>query len=293
MSVALISRSGVLGRSKGGMNNMTHNSDEQRASRLRPGALLPFIGRLTLLVALMLAWAAVHPCNAQTGVLQGTVGVSSASGQSERLPGASLNLTPAAEGQTTRTAVTDEQGEFKFTNLAAGLYTLRVELGGFKQHAESVTIRAGVTTPADIALEVEGVADNVTVVADGDGLNTTDTAPSAVFQQEKLQTPPLVNERFQDALPLVPGVVRGPDGQLNVKGARASQSGLTVNSANVTDPVTGEFAINLPIEAIQSVEVLTNPYAPEYGQFTGAITAVQTKSGSDKFNVSAQSLFPA
>lgn len=271
---------------------MTHNSDEQRASRLRPDAVLPFIGKSALLLALLLAWAAVHSCNAQTSMLQGTVGVSSAGGQSERLPGASLNLTPTAPGRRTRTAVTDEQGEFKFTNLAEGLYTLQVGCSGFKQHTESVTIRADITTLENIELEVEGVSDNVTVTADGDALNATDTAPAASFRQDKLQILPLVNERFQDALPLVPGVVRGPDGQLNVKGARAGQSGLTVNSANVTDPFTGEFAINVPIEAIQSVEVLTNPYAPEYGQFTGAVTAVQTKSGSDKFHVSAQSLFP-
>jgi outer membrane receptor protein involved in Fe transport len=103
---------------------------------------------------------------------------------------------------------------------------------------------------------------------------------------------PLVNERFQDAIPLVPGVVRGPDGMLNLKGARSSQSGMIVNSANVTDPVTGESAINLPIEAVQSVEVLTNPYSAEYGQFTGAVTTVQTRSGSDKFRANATSFFP-
>ena len=79
---------------------------------------------------------------------------------------------------------------------------------------------------------------------------------------------------------------------LNLKGARSSQSGMIVNSANVTDPVTGEAAINLPIEAVQSVEVLTNPYAAEYGQFTGAITTVQTRSGTDKFHANATSFFP-
>ena len=124
---------------------------------------------------------------------------------------------------------------------------------------------------------------SVNVVADGQEMNTTDAATATSFKQETLQSLPLVNERFQDALPLVPGVVRGPDGLLNMKGARANQSALTVNSANVTDPVTGEGAINLPLEAIQSVEVVTNPYAPEYGQFTGAVTTVQTKSGGEKF----------
>jgi len=86
--------------------------------------------------------------------------------------------------------------------------------------------------------------------------------------------------------------VRGPDGLLNIKGARASQSALTVNSATVNDPVTGDSGVNLPLEAIQSVQVLTNPYAPEYGQFTGGVTSIQTKSGSEKFNANAQSFFP-
>src|SRR5215510_10579902 len=225
----------------------------------------------------------------QLGVLQGTVSVSS--GSSERLPGASLTLTPVTPGQTPRSAVTNDQGEYKFTDLAEGSYSLKVELAGFASHTLNVVIH-DVTTLESITLDVADVSATVTVTTDGDQLNTSDTNQGANFKQEKLQTLPLVNERFQDALPLVPGVVRGPDGLLNVKGARASQSGLTVNSANVTDPVTGEFAINLPIEAIQSVEVLTNPYAPEDGQFTGAITKVETRSGSEKFNVQGDSFLP-
>ena len=225
----------------------------------------------------------------QLAVLQGTVSVSS--GSSERLPGASLTLTPANPGQTPRSAVTNDQGEYKFKDLAEGSYSLKVELAGFASRTLKVVVHT-VTTLESITLDVADVSATVTVTTDGNQLNTSDTSEPANFKQDKLQTLPLVNERFQDALPLVPGVVRGPDGLLNVKGARASQSGLTVNSANVADPVTGEFAINLPIEAIQSVEVLTNPYAPEYGQFTGAITKVETRSGSEKFNVQGDSFLP-
>ena len=259
---------------------------------LPPGTALRLTVRLVLSVTLSLAAAAINSAGAQTTVLQGTVSVGGANGQVERLQGASLNLTPATPGQTTRSAVTNDLGEYKFTDLAAGLYTLQVGLSGFKQHTESVTIRAGITTVENIDLELEGLTGKVTVLADSDGLNTKDAAPPVTLNQDKLQTLPLVNERLEDALPLVPGVVRGPDGLLNVKGARASQSGLTVNSANVTDPVTGEFAINLPLEAIQSAEVLTNPYAPEYGEFTGGVTAVETRSGSGKFEMQAQSFFP-
>ena len=268
---------------------MANKNKLQLASRLRPGAALDLTIKVALLVILFLTWAAIHSCNAQTSILQGTVSVSSTS---ERLPGASLSLTSETPGKVPISVVTNDQGEYKFINLAAGDYRLQVSLNGFKQHTESVRVSAGVKTLNRIALEVEEVSANVTVMAEGDGVNTTDAAPPASFKQDTMQAVPLVNERFQDALPLVPGVVRGPDGLLNVKGARASQSGLTVNSANVTDPVTGEYAINLPIEAIQSVEVLTNPYSPEYGEFTGAVTAVQTRSGSEKFVGNAQSIFP-
>ena len=176
-----------------------------------------------------------------SGVLQGIITVSSG----ERLPGASLTLTPASPGQTPRSAVTSDQGEYKFTNLAEGSYSLRVEVAGFASRTLNVVVHA--ITTLDSTLDVADVSASVTVQADGDQLNTTDSTQGVNLKQAKLQTLPLANERFEDALPLVPGVVRGPDGLLNVKGARASQSGLTVNSANVTDPVTGEFAINLPI----------------------------------------------
>jgi hypothetical protein len=267
-------------------------NNPQDASGLRPRTAARLMARLLLLIALSLGAASISSAEAQSGVLEGTVSVSGPDGQTQSLPGASLKLTPATPGRTPLSTVTNELGKYRFTDLAAGLYNMQVGLTGFKQQTRSVTVRPSQTTVESIQLELAEVSGAVTVVADGEGLNTTEAAPPATFKEEKLQTLPLVNERFEDALPFVPGVVRGPDGLLNVKGARASQSGLTVNSANVTDPVTGEFGINLPLEAIQTVEVLTNPYAPEYGEFTGAVTAVQTKSGSDKFDVQVQSISP-
>ena len=54
-----------------------------------------------------------------------------------------------------------------------------------------------------------------------------------------------------------------------MKGAQATQAGWLVNSANVTDPATGGQAINLPIDVVSSVQVISNPYDPEYGNSLG------------------------
>lgn len=162
-----------------------------------------------LIIILTLAGAAIQSVAAQTGSLQGTVGVSSDNGQSERLAGVNLTLATTSSAHKALSAVTNDQGEYNFTGLVAGLYTLRVDLNGFKSRTQNVTIRAGVTTQENVNLELEGISREVTVRADGDsGVDTTATGQSVSFKQERLQTTPLVNERFQDALPMVPGVLR-------------------------------------------------------------------------------------
>src|SRR6266498_2372520 len=203
---------------------MSYQNNVQPASRLRSRTAQRWTVSFALFITLSLA--GTQAVLAQTSMLQGTVCVSSTSGAGERLPGASLTLTPASSGQPSRSAVTNEQGEYKFTDLAAGIYTLQIDLTGFKQQAKTVTLQKDTTAVENINLELEGLTADVTVVEDGDGLNTTPAGEPVSFKQDKLQTVPLVNEQFQDAIPLVPGVVRGPDGMLNLKGARSSQSGM-------------------------------------------------------------------
>src|SRR6185295_18739856 len=59
------------------------------------------------------------------------------------------------------------------------------------------------------------------------------------------------------------------------------------------DPVTGVQAINLPIDVVSSVQVISNPYEPQYGKFTGAVATITTKTGDyDKFHVSLQNFVP-
>jgi hypothetical protein len=73
-----------------------------------------------------------------------------------------------------------------------------------------------------------------------------------------------------------------------MKGARASQNGSLVNSTDVTDPATGTAAINIPIDVVSSIHVLSTPYDPEYGKFTGAVSNVETRFGDfNKFRLSA------
>ena len=102
----------------------------------------------------------------------------------------------------------------------------------------------------------------------------------------------LPTDRFQEALPLLPGVIRDPRGRLSFNGTRPSQSALLVNGVNATDPVTGEFAMELPLSVIDTVEVHAIPYSAEFGRVSGAVANVRTRAGDDHWDVDFGSLLP-
>ena len=112
------------------------------------------------------------------------------------------------------------------------------------------------------------------------------------FQTEFLRVFQLPTDRFQEALPLLPGVIRDPKGRLSFNGTRPSQSTLLVNGTNATDPVTGQFAFELPLSVIDTVEVHAISYSAEFGRVSGAVASVRTIAGDDHWDVDIGSLIP-
>jgi len=255
----------------------------------RPKFLYPAMLVSVLAILIFSRLANAQNVQSETGTVRGAVCTSAPDGQSYNIPAASLKL---KSGTQVAETFANDAGEYELTKLLPGEYTIEVTAEGFKTCSKTISIHAGETSVENIVLEVSDITASVSVTSSVDSLQTTDAAPASTVKHDTLRALPLPTEQLVDALPLVPGVLRGPDGQIDVKGARSSQSSMTVNSANVTDPVTGEFAFNLPIEAIESVQVLTNPYAAEYGKVTGGVTAIATRSGTDKFNIDVQNLFP-
>jgi outer membrane receptor for ferrienterochelin and colicin len=225
----------------------------------------------------------------QTGTgrvtLVGTVFVTNSSGEQSFVPGASVTLS----GPISMTTVSNESGTYSFAGIPVGTYTLEAASPGLKV-VQTVRVES---RDVRVPLELKPIEVANSVVVKSDQAENKDAAPSATISEQTLRDAPNVNERFESSLPLIPGVVRGGDGRVNLKGTRNTQSGALVNSANVSDPVTGSPAINLPIDVVASVEVISNPYDPQYGKFTGAVSTIDTKTGDyDKFHYSVQNLVP-
>jgi outer membrane receptor protein involved in Fe transport len=220
-----------------------------------------------------------------TGRLESTVFVLDSEGRSF-VAGAKVVLS----GPSTLEAESDQEGKCVFVNVAPGTYSIQVQFPGLEA-AETVTVEPGKTTQFPLELKPTAVKSSITVTATEPEVKAPTT--DQTITEKTVRDAPNQNDRVENVLPLVPGVVRGPDGRINMKGARTTQSGALVNSANVTDPATGSPGLDLPIDVVESVQVISNPYDPQYGKLTGAVSSIGTKTSAfDKLHFSIQNIMP-
>ena len=244
-----------------------------------------FLSVIFSVILLMHTDAVVAQSGSKPGTIKGQVLVADSTG-SAYVPGTTLVL----NGPETFKAESDTNGAFSFPSVAPGTYVIQANAPGLEGQL-SVTVDPGQVAEVSVKLELAATTSSVTVSANAPDADIT-TATQTV-EEKTIADAPNSDQRFETLLPLVPGVVRGPDGRINMKGVRNTQSGALVNSANVTDPATGGPAINLPIDVVSSVQVVSNPFDPQYGRFTGALSKVETKTGDyEKPHFSIQNVVP-
>jgi hypothetical protein len=244
-----------------------------------------------VVVAAFVFSAASVAAQSPSGSVAGAVSVPGADRQPFAVPGVSVTLT--CPGREPRVAVSNETGEFRFDAAATGDCSIVAELQGFASAATAVAVHDGQEAVVALQLGLDTLKEDIMVTARADaGAESPIAAHVERLTNGVMQTAPIASERFQDALPLIPGVVRGPDGLLNINGARSNQSALMFNSANATDPVTGEDAIELPIDAVSAVQVRGAAFAPEFGLSAGAMTSVETRRGGAAWHATVNDLEP-
>jgi len=182
------------------------------------------------------------------------------------LPGVTLASVDAGQGVAPSAdpvldaTVTDAAGAFAFAALPGCAYVVAAELSGYGSGLVGpVDVVPGQTVELPLRLEVDPIAEVGTV--DG-STGAGQPLEKDEFQMEFLHIVQLPTDRFQDAPTLLPDVVLDPHGRLSFNGTRPSQSTLLVNGTNATDLVTGQFAFELPLSVIDTVEV----HSAEYGR---------------------------
>src|SRR6266481_5202594 len=233
--------------------------------------------------ALCAAAGAAHALSTQgdlpqspSGTIQGVVTALNQQKEPKPLEGIRVELWRSSQESQLLATLTDPAGHYEFAQLPAGTYTLCANQQGFKPFAETVLLNANEASVVGIALALDTVVEKVEVKEQAANVSTENSSPASTVNNSQLETLPLAQQKFRDALPLVPGVIRTLDGKLSVRGTSENQGLLVVDSAKTVDPVTGSFSIPVPIDAIQTVNVDKTPFSAENGGFSGGLTAIET-----------------
>ncbi|HXX28599.1 MAG TPA: TonB-dependent receptor [Terriglobales bacterium] len=239
--------------------------------------------RLSARLAIVVAASTLVPTvAAKTAQLSGIIFTIGADGRQTVWANARVTLRNLDSGDETNT-VSSELGVYVFRGVLSAAYEVRVTLTGFEPMTKSVTLGGG-EARLDFQLALKKREETVTVSAEPSGVDlTSSNGGSPTLTANMLKSLIQANQDFQDALPLLPGVVRGPDGEIHIKGGRADQSSTLVNTASVADPFTGQPALRIPSIAVQSVRVLSNPFSAEYGRFSSGVVEVTTRGGTDEW----------
>ena len=248
---------------------------------------------LAVAVAGLLLCGAVSPLTAQ--VTSGSVSGSIRDTQGAVVPAAAVTLTSATRGTPMETT-SNENGDFVFPNVVADTYVLRVVMDGFK-----TVERVGVmVSPGDrvalgtVTIDIGTVTETVSIMARATELQAQSAERSYAIEGKAVQNIAMNGRSFFGLAFLAPGVVTtgntptGDSATMSANGQRVGSNNVQVDG--VTDMDTGNNGgpmVQVSLDSVQEVKILTSNYQAEYGRSAGAQITAVTKSGDRTFHGSA------
>lgn len=223
------------------------------------------------------------------------------------IPRATVQAINIAQGVHNRIE-SDDSGSFTFPSLPVGRYELQIEASGFRiEKRIGLVIDADTVLKIDATLQLAEKMEEVEVTATGIHVDTETTQMGEVITATTMTNVALNGRSFTDLLALQPGIVPmstqqpnsvvmagasvaiAPSGELNpgnqsISGQREDSNGYIVNGGDVKEMMNGGTAIIPNLDAVAEFRVLTNNYDAEYGNYTGGVVNVVTKSGTSQIH---------
>ncbi len=205
------------------------------------------------------------------------------------VPGVTVNLT-SPQMQGGRSAETGPDGDFRFVGLPPGDYRVEAVKAGFNTAVVTATVSSGLTTRADITLEVAVAGEALVVESTAPVVDTSSVRSGVVVSKQMLRDIPNPGRDYQTATTLAPGVVDNGTGNNNIRGSWARGNQYYVDGVNTTDPLTNTFSMNMNYDAIEEVQVITGGMDAEYGRSMGGAIQIVTRSGGNEYHGDLQFL---
>jgi hypothetical protein len=211
------------------------------------------------------------------------------------VPNAKVTVTDVEKG-TQSVVQSNAEGFWRVDNLIPDTYSIKVESGSFSPgQAEGIDLHAGTSQQVNVALQVQGTQQTVTVTSEAPALKTDRAEVSEVLNSRSIQELPNLTRNFTAFALLTPGMqhssfnISGPENPqgglaLNSNGSNYGVQGFLLDGTDNRDPVDGIIVINPTLDSIGELKVTTQNYDAEFGGAAGGIISASTKSGSNHFH---------
>jgi hypothetical protein len=242
---------------------------------------------------------AILPQAANAQAVYGSVYGSVTDASGAGIPGATVTVTDEAKG-TSVTAKSNESGGYSVEHLIPDLYTVKVEMTGFKSfETNHLQVQADTSPKVDAAMQTGGASETVNVNADAIPQLKTDRADVAtVFDQKTVADLPVSGRNFTSLQLLLPGAQQLGWGHAASENPQASQqiqidgqafggTAFELDGTDNQDPILGIIVVNPALDAVTESKVATQNFDAEFGKAVSAVVTAQTKSGTNNFHGSA------
>jgi hypothetical protein len=208
------------------------------------------------------------------------------------IPNATVSITQIGTNAV-RTVQSGGSGDYVFSNVPAGTYTLNVSSSGFTSFvAKDVILKVGEARGLNVQLKTGATSTTVTVEATAVTVDTESAAEAGNLSGEQIEGLELAGRNFQQLVTLQPGVVSQMGDEtsagntaMSVNGARTTANNWTIDGADINDSGSNGTVINAPnVDAIQEFTLQRGNYDAGYGRSGGGQVLVATKSGTSAFH---------
>jgi hypothetical protein len=179
-----------------------------------------------------------------------------------------------------RSTTTDASGNFSIPNVPFNPYHMAVTAEGFAPTAQDVDIRSVVPVSVKLSLQVSGSTTSVTVEAGGDLVENDSTFHSDLDRNSFIRMPLESTSSSLSAAVTqsTPGIAADSNGLFHGLGDHAENS-FSVDGQPITDQQSKVFSNQIPLDSVQSMEVISGAPPAEYGGKTSVVIVATTRSG--------------
>ena len=251
-----------------------------------------------LFAALICSTSAQLFAQAVSGTILGTV--HDASGA--LVAKAPITITNTATGLN-RTVETDASGEFSAPSLPPGIYSLTVQLEGFKKTTLSnLVVGVDQKVRAEVTLQLGAVADVINVEGTAPVVKSDSSELGDTVTERQIKDLPLNGRDFVNLTRIIPGVVRGIPGanidgagslawrasaSFSANGQRTRDNNFLLDGVDNNETWLNSVVVFPSVDALEEFKVQTSTYSAEFGRSSGGVVNIAIKSGSNAYHGSA------